>query len=77
MGIYPYLCKAIVESIPKQPENFYLRQIHYFDLLEEREYWRKIMTGIKQNWENGIIRVHELGRGMKLLFPSVAFFLCR
>jgi len=35
------------------------------------------MTGIKQNWENGIIRVHELGRGMKLLFPSVAFFLCR
>ena len=33
------------------------------------------MEGIKQHWENGGIRVHVLGQGMKLLFPCVAFFV--
>ena len=60
---------------PNQSKSFILNQIHHFDLLVEREYWRKIMEDIKRHWDSGGVRVHVLGHGMKLLFPCVAFFV--
>jgi len=67
-----YEKKTSEKSVPKPiSKSFILNQIHHFDLLVEREYWRKTMEDIKRHWDSGGVRVHVLDHGMNLLFSCV------
>ena len=74
--IFTDIKPVIVEFSKIILEKKILETFYHFDLLVEREYsWREIKEGIKQHSDNGGVREHVLGQGMKLLFPCVAFFV--